>query len=79
MARPYDPNAKSHDPAWIAAYNRQDRHRPAANVAIRIPPAVRDRWHAAANAEGLTLKDWIVTHLDPASRVIPPMPKEPSS
>ena len=64
MARPYDPNAKAHDPAWIASRNRQDRHLPAAQVSLRIPYAVHDRWRAAANAEGLTLKDWIVTRLD---------------
>ncbi len=60
MGRRYDPNAKIHDPAWMAAYNRQDRHRPAAQVAIRIPPSMLDRWHAAAGRAGLTLKEWII-------------------
>ncbi len=60
MGRRYDPNAKIHDPEWIAQYNRQDRHKPAAQVAVRIPQDMLDRWHAAAAQASLTLKEWIV-------------------
>ncbi len=60
MGRAYNPQAKTHDPAWIAAYNRQNRHKPAAQVAFRIPYDLHDRWQTAARQAHLTLKEWIV-------------------
>ncbi len=64
MGRRYDPNAKIHDPAWIAAYNRQDRHKPAARIDFRVPYELHDRWQQAAKAAGLTLKEWIIQRCD---------------
>ena len=60
MARPYDPHAKTHDPAWIAARNRQDRHKLGTQISLRIPSETRDHWRTQAQAKGLTLKDWII-------------------
>ena len=68
MSRPTNPQAKRHDPAYQAARNHQDRHRPQAQIGLRVPEAVRDRWHAAAAAQGLTLKAWIIHHLNRAAR-----------
>ena len=71
MGRAYNPHAKTHDPAWIAAYNRQNRHKPSAQVAIRIPQGMLDRWHVAAAQAGLTLKEWIVQQCERSSSLEP--------
>ncbi len=64
MARPKTVSA---DPAWIQKRNHEDRHRDKNQVSIRIPPDTRERWRAAASAEGRTLKDWTIYHLDQAA------------
>lgn len=55
------------DPRAPLPRNAENRNRPLPQVAIRIPQATRDRWHAAAQRAGLTLKDWIITNLDRAA------------
>jgi len=67
MPRPYDPTAKSHDPAYIAQRNHEVRHRERATVSIRIAETTREAWHQAAEREGLTLKAWIETALNQAA------------
>ncbi len=67
MPRRMNPQAKRHDPAYQAARNHQDRHRPQAQIGLRVPEAIRDRWHAAAQREGLNLKAWIIRHLNRAA------------
>ena len=67
MPRPYDPHAKSHDPAYITARNREVRQRHHAQVAIRVSDETRERWHQAAEREGLSLKAWIERALNQAA------------
>ena len=64
MPRPKDPSAKIHDPAYQAARRREVRQRHHAQVSFRISDDMLARWHAAAEAAGLTLKGWIIRQVD---------------
>ena len=57
---------KSLDPEW-QAQRRKSRHRLKAHVSIRVEVDRRDRWHQAAERAGLSLRDWIIHHLDAAA------------
>ena len=66
MARKANPQAKSHDPNYIAARNRQVRQRHHAQVSIRIPDDTLAGWHSASTSHNQTLKDWMVDTLNHA-------------
>ena len=69
MPRAKDPRAKTSNPEYIAARNRENRHRPGQiQVAIRVPPEALARWHAAAADEKMTLRAWIIAQLEAAAR-----------
>ncbi len=60
------PKIHTDEVAYRAMRNAQNRNKEKTQVAIRIPPETRVAWHAAAAARHLTLRDWMIEHLNQA-------------
>jgi predicted HicB family RNase H-like nuclease len=60
------PKIHTDEAAYRALRNAENRNKEKTQIAIRIPLETRTAWHAAASRRGMTLKDWIIEHLDRA-------------